>query len=338
MTEARNTDGSNRVTSAKNAITVTVATNRGRNVRRLRSGPASVRTNATFSPDTARRCVRPDPRKSSVTSAVCPRVSPSTNPRNSGRCRSGRDRGAALQRRPYGVRRPSGPPSIGPARDCLDLEPSGDVTNPQPVAPGGRSPHASADRDPLSRGARARNAAAVAGPAVASRCWPLASRTSARNAPAHGGRRIAEQCHGAGERPRCQGSQARFRRAPLAHRRARRLRRPAPAAIGWRAQPARARSPIHGDAPHSSHAPAAAASARPRPPCDQTPEPPRRGRFHVRGKVRSRGAQNIAKGCDNEFGIRGTSGRSGTSIGPSTRTGGCSCAFEWRSPPLSEPS
>jgi hypothetical protein len=66
MADARSTDGSPLVTSAKKASSPSVTTQRSPNGIRRSAGPATARTKATFSPDTARRWVSPDPRKSSA--------------------------------------------------------------------------------------------------------------------------------------------------------------------------------------------------------------------------------------------------------------------------------
>lgn len=85
MTVARNTDGSNRVISAKKNNTPATVTKRERIPMRDRTGRTTASTNATFSPDTTRRWLRPDPRNSSMVSASCARSSPRTNPRNNAR-------------------------------------------------------------------------------------------------------------------------------------------------------------------------------------------------------------------------------------------------------------
>ncbi len=80
ITPARSTDGSNRVSRQKNAMTPTVRNQRGPSRSRRSTGATSASTKATFSPDTARRCVSPDPRKSSVRVTGWSRSSPNTKP------------------------------------------------------------------------------------------------------------------------------------------------------------------------------------------------------------------------------------------------------------------
>ncbi len=56
---ARSTDGSARVTSANMANTASVTARRGPKRRLVSTGAAITSTNATFCPDTAKRCVSP---------------------------------------------------------------------------------------------------------------------------------------------------------------------------------------------------------------------------------------------------------------------------------------
>ena len=63
--DARSTDGSKRVAAAKQTMTASASPVRGNNESRRNSGANTSRTNATFAPDTARRCDRPDARYSS---------------------------------------------------------------------------------------------------------------------------------------------------------------------------------------------------------------------------------------------------------------------------------
>ena len=88
MTVARRTDGSKRVSRAKNASNPMVAAHRDRGPRRRSAGSATTNTKATFSPDTTSRCVSPAPRKSSAMTTLWSRASPNTNPVKSAR-RSG---------------------------------------------------------------------------------------------------------------------------------------------------------------------------------------------------------------------------------------------------------
>ena len=90
---ARSTDGSKRVSRPKSPTTVRVSRQRGQMRNRRSTGPAMSRTKATFCPDTARRWVRPAPRKSSAIGIGWWRSSPMTSPVNSDR--SAASRGAA---------------------------------------------------------------------------------------------------------------------------------------------------------------------------------------------------------------------------------------------------
>ena len=65
---ARNTDGSHRVNVPNVARTASPRTSRQPSDNRRRANPASVKTNATFSPLTTSRCDRPEARKSSTIS------------------------------------------------------------------------------------------------------------------------------------------------------------------------------------------------------------------------------------------------------------------------------
>ena len=85
IASARSTDGSHRVSSPNPSSTTRPTANRARIPSRRRSGAASTRTNATFSPLTTSRWVRPLARKLSVTSCGCSRSSPRTNPENNDR-------------------------------------------------------------------------------------------------------------------------------------------------------------------------------------------------------------------------------------------------------------
>ncbi len=82
MAVARRTDGSNRVSRAKNPRTATVVPNRGASDSRRSRGRATTSTKATFWPDTASRCDSPAARKSSVAAAGWARSSPNTMPAN----------------------------------------------------------------------------------------------------------------------------------------------------------------------------------------------------------------------------------------------------------------
>jgi hypothetical protein len=76
MAVARRTDGSKRVRRAKAPSTAKVAAKRTPSRRRRSAGPATASTNATFWPETARRWLRPEARKSSVVAGDCARSSP----------------------------------------------------------------------------------------------------------------------------------------------------------------------------------------------------------------------------------------------------------------------
>lgn len=82
---ARRTDGSHLVRTPNARRIDTEATNRPRRARRRNSGAATAKTNATFCPETARRWLRPDARKSSISSGSCSRSSPRTSPVKSAR-------------------------------------------------------------------------------------------------------------------------------------------------------------------------------------------------------------------------------------------------------------
>ena len=60
--DARSTDGSKRVIVANSSTIAIAATVRGPSASRRSSGPNSASVNATFSPDTASRCERPESR------------------------------------------------------------------------------------------------------------------------------------------------------------------------------------------------------------------------------------------------------------------------------------
>ena len=111
MVTARSTDGSNRVTSAKKASSVSVTAHRGPSLSRRSSGPLRTSRNATFWPDTASRCVRPAPRKSSATSGGWARSSPITMPVNSARrsMPSGSAPAASVRRSPLARRLAASP-------------------------------------------------------------------------------------------------------------------------------------------------------------------------------------------------------------------------------------
>ena len=60
--DARSTEGSKRVAAAKHATIAIAVAVRGTNESRPSSGAKTTSTNATFAPETARRCDRPDAR------------------------------------------------------------------------------------------------------------------------------------------------------------------------------------------------------------------------------------------------------------------------------------
>ena len=112
MAVARRTDGSRRVANAKKTNSPMATPRRQRGPSRRSTGPAATRTNATFSPDTARRCERPDARKSSMTSADSARSSPKTRPVKRGCWSSGSTSApSASRRRNPLAARAAGPPS-----------------------------------------------------------------------------------------------------------------------------------------------------------------------------------------------------------------------------------
>ena len=83
ITPARSTDGSKRVSAMNHATTATVAAHRHDGRNRRSNGKAAASTKATFCPDTAVRCERPDPRKASISSGRWRASSPMTSPVNS---------------------------------------------------------------------------------------------------------------------------------------------------------------------------------------------------------------------------------------------------------------
>lgn len=99
MAVARSTEGSKRVSRAKNRRTPTAKTNRERRPSRRRTGPARARTKATLAPDTASRWLRPAARKSNRVSADVSRSSPTTKPVNSARRAGPSDSAPASSRR-----------------------------------------------------------------------------------------------------------------------------------------------------------------------------------------------------------------------------------------------
>ena len=105
---ARSTDGSHRVMVPKHDQERRSRPRRPDLATRARrsSGANSASTNATFSPDTASRCVSPAARNCSVSPGGTPRVSPSRNPARSARstgCR-GVDPARTRPRRPLATR------------------------------------------------------------------------------------------------------------------------------------------------------------------------------------------------------------------------------------------
>ena len=118
---ALDTDGSKRVMSANSATTARTSASRGHRRRRRPTGAITASTKATFSPDTARRWVRPAPRKSSVSVAGWARSSPITRPvksdRSIGRSDAAPSDSARRMRLAKAATAPAGGPgSIRPAR------------------------------------------------------------------------------------------------------------------------------------------------------------------------------------------------------------------------------
>ena len=111
IADARRTDGSKRVSSAKNAIVARVAPRRARRPIRRRAGATIASTKATFWPETASRWLRPDARKSAVTAAGCSRWSPRTNPANRDLCSGSSDDAPrmSVRRRAFATRLTGGP-------------------------------------------------------------------------------------------------------------------------------------------------------------------------------------------------------------------------------------
>ena len=87
IADARRTDGSARVMTAKNAMTASDTTKRPRRPRRRSNGPVTATTKARFSPDTASRCVSPAagsrPRSGAASSRSSPRRKPLSSDRRS---------------------------------------------------------------------------------------------------------------------------------------------------------------------------------------------------------------------------------------------------------------
>src|SRR5581483_10504312 len=260
IADARSTDGSKRVTSAKNPMTASVATRRGRSVSRRSRGPARASTNATFSPETASRCESPAPRKSSATSTGWPRVSPSTKPRNRGRCRAGSAAAprSSVARTPLAARAAI-PPGDHAVTASTAMRPARCRRRSQSLPGGGRSSRpVTRTRWPAAR--RASAATAAGARAVASRCRPPSRRTSTLTPPPSAGSgppsSVTVPVNGPGTTPTSPAS-ARAASAPVSSSTA-----SASAAGRCTASASTASAtPTHGDGPRSSNAPDAAASA-----------------------------------------------------------------------------
>ena len=121
ITAALDTEGSKRVIRANIPTTASTSASRGHRRSRRPIGATSESTKATFSPDTASRCVSPAPRKSSTRVAGCARSSPTTRPvsndRSVGPSDSAPSESARRSRLAKAATAPGGPPgSIRSAR------------------------------------------------------------------------------------------------------------------------------------------------------------------------------------------------------------------------------
>ena len=81
ITDARSTEGSNRVSSANHPMRASVAAHRVGARARRSTGEAAARSSATFSPDTTLKWARPESRNASTMVGGWPRSSPMTKPR-----------------------------------------------------------------------------------------------------------------------------------------------------------------------------------------------------------------------------------------------------------------
>src|SRR5581483_5769688 len=89
IAHARRTDGSQRVIVPNSTSTDNAEANRACRGNRRNNGPASASTNATFSPDTTRRCESPEARNCAMTGSGASRVSPTRKPATTARSTGG---------------------------------------------------------------------------------------------------------------------------------------------------------------------------------------------------------------------------------------------------------
>ena len=169
---ARSTDGSQRVMVPKHTSTTNATTTRPRSPDRRSSGANSASTNATFSPETAVRCVSPAARNCSVSASGTPRVSPSRKPASSARstgcrcvdpaCTSPRN---PLARRSRGARAAPDADDLGGVHlPHRVLPPPADVEALQLGAPAPQHHRFAGREDPQVRGDVARGAHEHASP------------------------------------------------------------------------------------------------------------------------------------------------------------------------------
>ena len=91
ITAARITLGSTRVITTNQIKTPSVTINLTDLLNRLSNGDNAVKTKATFCPDTATRCARPDFLKAETICCDCFESSPITSPVNNERSSNGND-------------------------------------------------------------------------------------------------------------------------------------------------------------------------------------------------------------------------------------------------------
>ena len=128
MTPARSTDGSNRVSIMNQPISPSVADHRHHGRIRRKHGDAAASTNATFSPETAVRCDRPEVRNAVTIDSGSRASSPMTRPVN--RAASGaadRRLGDTAQRRANTRRGAVERRPVAPVADHIEVELSDDV-------------------------------------------------------------------------------------------------------------------------------------------------------------------------------------------------------------------
>ena len=182
IASARSTDGSQRVTNPKRTSTATPAASRPPRLIRPSNGDVSARTNATFCPDTTRRWVSPEARKSSTVSTDCARSSPSTKPANRARRSSGSDAAPAtsVRRTPFASRLTGPPNAHEPTSSMLSRAPTCRRASRSRAAGGtGSSRPAREMRSPAKRSRRR----PAAPPRAHASTRPCPRRRSTRTAP-----------------------------------------------------------------------------------------------------------------------------------------------------------